>query len=189
MIETTAFVREVLFPCVRQNRRIDERYCVYRLRIGPSSIHRNGVFAAEHIPAGRKVIEYTGERIGPAEKIRRSIRPIQFIFRLNDDVYIDGGINGSGAEVINHSCGPNLVTRRARGGHIFYFSARDIREGEELTVDYRFSPNSPRNECHCGAPNCRGTINRPEGKARSSTPRSEDNAAYTPPPKTRGRRY
>lgn len=160
MIETTAFIRDVLFPCVKQHPRIDERYSCYKLRIGPSTIHRHGVYAAEDIPAGRKVIEYAGERIGPAEKIRRAIRPIQFIFRLSEDVYIDGGINGSGAELINHSCNPNLSTRRARGGHILYFSARGIREGEELTVDYRFSPNGPRYPCRCGAPNCRGTINR-----------------------------
>lgn len=180
MIETTAFVKEVLLPCMQRNPRIDDRYSCFVLRVADSPIHGLGVFAAEDIPAGRKVIEYTGERIGPAEKIRRSIRPIQFLFRLNDDVYIDGGVNGSGAEIINHSCGPNLVTRRARGDHVLYFSARAIREGEELTVDYRFAPNGPRYECRCGAPNCRGTINRlPEPVQIDGATRSRIRATHS----------
>jgi SET domain-containing protein len=37
---------------------------------------------------------------------------------------------------------------------------RDIRPGEEITVDYELTlhPNSKR--CSCKAPNCRGTINK-----------------------------
>ena len=102
MIETTAFVREVLLPCIKRNPRIDDRYSCFALRVADSPIHGLGVFAREDIPAGRKVIEYTGERIDPAEKIRRSIRPIQFLFRLNDDVYIDGGVNGAAFSAARH---------------------------------------------------------------------------------------
>ena len=42
------------------------------MRVLPSAIHRWGVYAEEAIPANRKVIEYTGERISRKETKRRS---------------------------------------------------------------------------------------------------------------------
>jgi SET domain-containing protein len=48
---------------------------------------------------------------------------------------------------------------RIVNGRIFYYSRRDIRKGEELTVDYHFAPDVERVPCACGSPNCRGTIN------------------------------
>jgi SET domain-containing protein len=71
---------------------------------------------------------------------------------------LDGAVGGSGAELINHCCEPNLRTRRILG-HIFYFSRRRIRRGDELTLDYRFSKKAPQVVCRCGSPSCRGTIN------------------------------
>jgi hypothetical protein len=46
---------------------IDPRYAKYPLRVGRSRIHGFGVFAVETIPRGRKVIEYTGERLNPQQ--------------------------------------------------------------------------------------------------------------------------
>jgi SET domain-containing protein len=145
---------------------IDPRYSCFRMRVGRSRIHGRGVFACERIPAGRKVIEYTGEKIGRAESKRRSVRawsrtrhPLFFLFLLDRYWAVDGAVGGSGAEIINHSCEPNLRTRRYKG-HILYFSYRRIRAGEELTVDYRFSAKSKEVACRCGAPRCRGTINQ-----------------------------
>jgi SET domain-containing protein len=135
------------------------------MRIGKSRIHAQGVFAAAHIPRGRKVIEYTGERIGMREAGRRLQKifgprgsKIVDIFQLTRRTCIDGAVGGSGAEIINHSCQPNLVTRKLRG-HILYFSRRSIRKGEELCVDYRFPRRGMRVPCRCGTPRCRGTIN------------------------------
>ncbi len=146
---------------------LNPRYTHWRLRVGRSAIDRLGVFAAEDIPAGRKVIEYTGERIDQREAVKRFNRVWQSrrrnkrfcLFHVNNRTVIDGAVGGSGAELINHGCDPNLRTRRIRG-RIFYFSRRPIREGEELTVDYRFSKKAVRVPCHCGSPLCRGTINR-----------------------------
>jgi uncharacterized protein len=138
--------------------RIDPRYARYRLRIGPSSIHRWGVYAVEPIPARRKVIEYTGERISRVETKRRGQGPRTYLFTLDDYWTIDGAVGGSGAEIINHSCEPNLYSSIVKG-HILYLSKRPIRRGEELTVDYRFSEKVGRVPCRCGAANCRSTIN------------------------------
>ncbi|HEX6544995.1 MAG TPA: SET domain-containing protein-lysine N-methyltransferase [Bryobacteraceae bacterium] len=128
------------------------------MRVGPSKIHRWGVYAAEPIPARRKVIEYTGEKISRRETKRRSERKLNYLFTLDPYWTIDGAVNGSGAQYINHCCDPNLVARIVRG-HILYVSARDIRKGEELTVDYHFDADVERVPCACGSIKCRGTIN------------------------------
>ncbi|MBV8820122.1 MAG: SET domain-containing protein-lysine N-methyltransferase [Acidobacteriaceae bacterium] len=123
-----------------------------------SKIHRWGVYAAEDIPANRKIMEYTGERISRRETKIRASRPLNYIFTLDKYWSIDGSVNGSGAEFINHCCDPNVHARILKG-HIIYFSRRFIRKGEELTLDYHFDKDVERTPCSCGAANCRGTIN------------------------------
>ncbi|MBV9085464.1 MAG: SET domain-containing protein-lysine N-methyltransferase [Acidobacteriaceae bacterium] len=139
--------------------RIDPGYACFDIRLGPSKIHRWGVYAAEFIPAHRKVIEYTGEKIGRRETKRRAaLSEFTYLFTLDAYWTLDGSVGGSGAEYINHSCNPNLAARIMKG-HILYISVRNIRRGEELTVDYRFDKKVERVACRCGSPNCRGTIN------------------------------
>ncbi|HTX35352.1 MAG TPA: SET domain-containing protein-lysine N-methyltransferase [Bryobacteraceae bacterium] len=140
---------------------IDRRYACFKLAIRESKIHRLGVYAREGIPAGRKVIEYTGERISRREARQRGLGRVTYLFTLDDYWTIDGAVGGSGAEIINHACDPNLHTRILKG-HILYFSRRAIRRGEELTVDYRFSDKIDDVKCRCGSPLCRGTINLKE---------------------------
>jgi hypothetical protein len=164
-------------PLVRRRRkipRIAEGASSFQLRVARSPIHRFGVFALQSIPAGRKVIEYTGERMSLREWRRRARAhpaahnraPVRY-FSLNPHWGVDASVGGNGAELINHCCDPNLHTRKIRG-HILYFSRRKIHPGEELTVDYRFRWNARRDPCHCGSPKCRGTINLPEPAKRAS---------------------
>jgi SET domain-containing protein len=141
---------------------LDPRYCAFKLRIGKSRIHRWGLFAAEAIPANRKVIEYTGEKINRRETKRRAdTREHVYLFTLNSYWSIDGAVGGSGAECINHCCEPNLVSRILKD-HILYFSMRDIRAGEELFIDYHFGADVEQVPCRCGAKTCRGYINLPK---------------------------
>ena len=141
--------------------RIDARYACFRLRVGRSRIHRWGVFAAQPIPRRCKVIEYTGERISRRETRRRGQGSRTYLFTLDDYWTVDGAVGGSGAELINHSCDPNLYSCIMKG-HILYMSRREIRPGEELTVDYRFSPGIGEVPCSCGSARCRGRINADE---------------------------
>jgi SET domain-containing protein len=145
--------------------RIDPSVSRFGLRVKRSDLDRWGVFALEGIPAGRRVIEYGGERLTYRQartRFAKTWKPRgtkRFYFaKLDDQWVIDGAVGGTGAELINHSCEPNLSIRPIRG-HIFYFSRRAIRRGEELTVDYKFSKTSPRVTCRCGSRTCRGTIN------------------------------
>jgi SET domain-containing protein len=137
---------------------IDPLYACFALEIRPSKIHRRGVYALQRIPAQRKVIEYTGERISRRETKIRGQGDLTYLFTLDDYWTLDGAVGGSGAEIINHSCEPNLRTNIIRG-HILYWSKRVIKAGEELTVDYRFSSKIERVPCRCGAKGCRGAIN------------------------------
>jgi SET domain-containing protein len=142
----------------RQIPEVNSEFTAYRLRVGPSEIHRWGVYAVESIPARRKVIEYTGERISRRETKKRSERELNYLFTLDSYWTIDGSVNGSGAQYINHCCEPNLAARIVRG-HILYLAVRDIRAGEELTVDYHFDADVEKVPCACGSLKCRGTIN------------------------------
>ena len=124
----------------------------------PSPRFTAGVFTlTENIPANRKVMEYRGEKIGPREAKRRGKTP--YLFVLDDYWTLDGGVGGSGAELVNHSCQPNLVSRIMKG-HIIYMSLRAIRKGEELTIDYNYDDTDETMRCLCGHQNCRGIINR-----------------------------
>ncbi len=158
--ELTAFVREVVLPGSSETQpKLDLRFCFFDLKYDRSPIHRWGIFAAEKIPARRRVIEYTGQIIDVEEVWRRRVRQHLYIFRLNQKWAIDGAIGGSGAEFINHSCHPNLVTRIARG-RIHFVSNRRITAGEELTLDYNLGNAGADLPCSCGAEECRRSINQ-----------------------------
>jgi hypothetical protein len=138
--------------------RIDPQFCCFRLRVGTSRIHRWGVYALEPIPSKRKVIEYTGEMVSRKEAKKRGSGKMTYLFTLDSYWCKDGAVGGSGAELINHSCDPNIRAVILKG-HILYMSKRAIRKGEELTVDYNFDKDVATVHCKCGAKNCRGTIN------------------------------
>lgn len=160
--DATAFVREVLMPGGPwQQPRLEVGASAFRLRLDRSRIHRWGVYADQDIPARRRVIEYTGQRIGLREGFRRRLRPQLYLFRCSARRLIDGGIGGSGAQYINHGCEPNLAAcfdhRR-----VFLLSLRPIAAGEELLFDYHLRGEIDPIPCRCGAALCRGFLNEPE---------------------------
>ena len=93
-----------------KNPQIDARHACFSLEIRASTIHRRGVYTLERIPPRRKVIEYTGEQISRRETKKRGTGSITYLFTLDNYWTIDGAFGGSGAEIINHSCEPNLYT-------------------------------------------------------------------------------
>jgi len=138
---------------------VDQKVASFKLKIKPSKIHRWGIYADEPIPKNRRVIEYTGEKINRKETKRRAeTAEFNYLFTLDSYWTIDGSVNGSGAQFINHCCEPNLEARIIHE-HILYFTLRDIQKGEELTIDYRFGWDVEKYTCKCGAAGCRGTIN------------------------------
>lgn len=136
-----------------------------RLRLDPgleirnSTIEGKGCFSRRSFRQGRKIAEYTGEKISNAEANRRAGRRRLRICAINSRWSLDGSKGGNGTHYINHSCEPNSYMKILYG-HILFLALRDIRAGEEITIDYESTLHSNRKRCTCGAPSCRGTINR-----------------------------
>ncbi len=139
--------------------RLDENFTCFRLKIRTSRIHRYGVFALERIPANRKVIEYTGKRLNRKQAKIRGDGDYTYLFAVDSYWTLDGSVGGSGAEIINHSCDPNLVSRIMKG-HVIYMSLRTIQRGEELTVNYNFDKDVRTFPCSCGSSACGGAIGK-----------------------------
>jgi SET domain-containing protein len=135
-----------------------------------SPIHGRGVFARRSIRKGKKIIEYRGDRTSWKIASRRPDsdpdNPFHtFIFELDDGTVIDAGVRGNAARWINHSCDPNCTTFEDDEGRVFIEARRAIRQGEELTYDYRLSLDGRVTKkaraalaCRCGAKKCRGSM-------------------------------
>jgi uncharacterized protein len=130
------------------------------IAIRPSKIDGKGCFATLRFAKGRKIAEYVGERISRHEVARR-IKGKRRLYISGLDSYwaIDAARLGNGTQFINHSCEPNCYVRITHG-HILFFALRDIEPGEEILLDYVETYNSDEMRCKCGAPSCRGRINK-----------------------------
>ncbi|MCA1612916.1 MAG: SET domain-containing protein-lysine N-methyltransferase [Acidobacteria bacterium] len=91
-----------------------------------------GLFALESIPAGRRIIEYTGPLVLNAEVEKRRGK---YFFGVNSKWAIDGSPRSNTARYINHSCRPNAETF-VSGRRVWVWSKRRIGAGEEITYDY-----------------------------------------------------
>jgi SET domain-containing protein len=129
------------------------------LSIKKSPIVGKGCFAVAHFRGRRKIAEYTGEKITNAEANRRAGRRKLRICAINNRWSLDGSRNGNGTHYINHSCEPNAYMQILYG-HVLFIALRDIQPGEEITIDYQSTLHSNKKRCICGAPSCRGTINK-----------------------------
>ena len=136
--------------------------------IGPSIIHRNGLFATDNIKPGEIVIEYVGEmitnKIADYREIEYNERGFGdcYMFRFDADNIIDATKYGNLARFINHCCEPNCKAQcnEINGKkHILLLAKRFIKAGEEITYDYNFEVESEKIQCRCGAKNCRGRLN------------------------------
>jgi SET domain-containing protein len=129
-----------------------------RVRVGPSRIAGQGLFAGQDIKQGTKIIRYIGEKITNEESERRLDTGNVYIFGLDERYSIDGSTPKNTARYINHSCDPNCHTEQF-GRIIWIVAIRDIKAGEELTYNYGYEiDEEPAEPCHCGAKHCCGYI-------------------------------
>ncbi len=123
-----------------------------------SPIHGRGAFARQPIPPGARVLEYVGEKIGRDESLRRCERNNEYIFRLGDDLDLDGNVSWNPARWLNHSCQPNCEARLEQG-RIWLVALRSIAVGEELTFNYGYDlEDYLKYPCRCGTSACVGYI-------------------------------
>jgi len=139
------------------------------LEVRDSRLHGQGVFAAQRIAKGTRVIEYLGERVSHAEADRRyehkdAADNHTVLFIVDSRTVIDAGVDGNEARFINHACEPNCESV-IEGGRVFIDAIRSIEPGEELTYDYQIQrePDDPPDvdavfACRCGFKRCRGSM-------------------------------
>ncbi|MBW4026616.1 MAG: SET domain-containing protein [Acidobacteria bacterium] len=131
------------------------------LMIRSSAIHAAGCYTTTPIPAGSRVVEYTGPRITKDvadEKYEDS--PTTYLFGLGEgETVIDG--HGT-AMFINHSCDPNCETDE-QNGRVWIMALREIAAHEELTYDYNlYDGDEDEARCNCGAAKCRKSMYSPQ---------------------------
>ena len=130
----------------------------FALRVGPSAIEGQGVFAAETIPARRKLGELRGESISVQEARRRAKgRARIHIVEVSQTRAVDATDSTTALRHINHSCSPNAVLRISQG-RVEFYALRELAIGEELTCDYGENHHAGRLVCRCGAVNCSGKL-------------------------------
>ena len=128
------------------------------LELRQSPIQGLGAFAAGPICAGKLMLEYVGEKITKTESVRRCEAGNTFIFELDDEWDIDGGVGWNPARFLNHSCAPNCDAEYIEG-QIWIVARREIAPGEELTFNYGYDSEDYREHpCRCGARECVGYI-------------------------------
>ncbi|MBL0057971.1 MAG: SET domain-containing protein-lysine N-methyltransferase [Elusimicrobia bacterium] len=122
-----------------------------------SGIHGNGLFARTDIPAGTRMVKYSGPRLSLEQGRRAAAEGNTFVFRVNRREAVDGSVKWNLGRHANHSCAPNAESENA-GGEIWLRSLRPILKGEEITYDYGYSFRDDPAPCLCGASQCAGII-------------------------------
>jgi SET domain-containing protein len=147
-----------------------------------SPLHGFGVFAAQRIRRGTRIIEYLGERVSHPEADRRyehkdANDAHTFLFIVDARTVIDAGVGGNEARFVNHACEPNCESV-IEDRRVFIEAVRTIEPGEELTYDYQIQRemDDPPDvdaifACRCGSAQCRGSMLWPPRRApdRSAT--------------------
>jgi hypothetical protein len=145
-----------------------------------SPVHGRGVFAAQPIKKGARILEYLGDRVSHDAADKRYEDHDEsdnhtFLFIVDKHTVIDAGVGGNDARFINHQCNGNCESV-IENRRVFIDATRDIAPGQELGYDYEIGreKDDPPNvdeiyACRCGSPQCRGTMLWPPKK---QTPRS-----------------
>jgi len=146
---------------------IDEGLARHARRQLPYAVKPSGdgfaMFAARDLASGSVAFEGEGkaQRIVTRSHVDRTWSPedrdvfYRYAYPISPDVFVLWDTEPTGWAPQNHSCDPNtefvglnLVARR------------DIRSGEELTVDYAtfYDRHMTPFDCTCGSPNCRRRV-------------------------------
>ncbi len=137
--------------CVRAERPKRKSLRVGRTRVG------KGVFAGRTYPDCSVLGEITGEVIDDASY------GSDYCFDIGDGLLLEPI---APFRFVNHSCEPNcefnylecsdLPDEEPRK-RVYLFALRNIKQGEELTIDYNWAAASAI-PCRCQAPSCRGWV-------------------------------
>jgi len=116
--------------------------------IKDSEISGEGLFANKNFNKGKIIFEFEGKLVNYQ---RANINSIQ----IEINKYLNPFKKNPG-HYINHSCKPNSAIK----GLTRFIAIKDIKKGEEITVDYSLTVDDKhfRMKCNCKAKNCREII-------------------------------
>ena len=127
------------------------------VQVRASTIDGRGLYATQPLAAGITIATLAG-RLVSDDQLRQLMHDAAASQRYLDTICVDDDAHlvlppGQPIHYGNHSCDPNLW----HTGADTLTARRDIRPGEELTVDYATQTVAPdfRMPCRCGAPACR----------------------------------
>lgn len=115
------------------------------IEVRDSGIHGNGLFALTDIQADELVMTIQGEVISTEECIRREEEDQNVYIFWNGDNYIDASLTEK-IKFINHDCEPNCYVDDY-GDTLALYTAREIKAGDELTIDYGY--DEIYDQCNC----------------------------------------
>lgn len=121
--------------------------------IATSNIHGKGIRAGEDIKKGEIIQPVKGKMRFFAVKCKEDSQLYPNWIGVAKDQWIDPD---KPFKFINHSCEPNAGVK----GKINIVAIKNIKEGEEITIDYSIIEGDDMWEmkCSCGSPKCRGII-------------------------------
>ncbi|MDF1612465.1 MAG: SET domain-containing protein [Stygiobacter sp.] len=122
-------------------------YYLNYLEVKNSSLHGKGLFTNVDIPAESIICVIEGEVIDENECIRREEEEGNVYIFWNGDNYIDTAKNPL-LRNINHLCEPNCYVEDRNESSLFLIAERDIKAGEELTIDYDYDEIYETCQCH-----------------------------------------
>ncbi len=153
-----AFLQHIIDEGIARHQRKQRKYF-----IKGTSIAGFGIYATNIIPTGETI--FRGE--GRAQRLitkryvdshwnddeKETFR--RYAYPVSRELFILWDENPSEWAPQNHSCDPNTTY-----DGLNVVAVRDIRKGEELTLDYAsfLDENMEPFQCQCGAKNCRGLI-------------------------------
>lgn len=133
-------------------------YQKFDVAVRKSRIDGFGVFAAEDVPAQRKIGEIRGETISVSEARRRAQGKARImIVEISPKKAIDASGSTDPMRFTNHSCQPN-ARLQIRDGRVEFYALRDIAPGQEITVNYGETHHEGTLACRCGQPSCIGFL-------------------------------
>lgn len=123
-----------------------------------SAVHGKGIFAGIGIPEGELIMAIRGEVISGDECERREEEENNVYIFWNGDTYIDTAETEK-IKYINHDCDPNCEVDDNDEESLLLYAARDIKAGEELTIDYGYDEIYDNCNCYsCSSSNFREAV-------------------------------
>jgi SET domain-containing protein len=119
------------------------------------TIEGRGMFARQPIKKGDLVALWGGDVLDRTHYESLGEHQKRQSAQVEEDLYLVSSKPGPG-DFINHSCDPNAGLH----GQVAIVAMRDIRPGEEVTIDYAMCDGDPADsfDCLCGSPICRNMV-------------------------------